>query len=38
MLAAVDEAGIPEPGRTVMREYFERTSTFLINHPAPVRS
>lgn len=31
MLAAIDEAGIAEPARSVMREYFERASAFLIN-------
>lgn len=31
MLDAVDEAGIPEPARTTMREYFERSSTHMIN-------
>lgn len=33
MLAALDEAKIPEPARTVMAGYFERTATFLINAP-----
>jgi hemoglobin len=31
MLAAVDEVGIPEPARTQMIEYFERSASFLIN-------
>ncbi|MEW6579108.1 MAG: globin [Chloroflexota bacterium] len=31
MLAALDEAGIPDPARTVIQEYFERTATHLIN-------
>ncbi len=31
MLAAIDEVGIPEPARAVMREYFERGATFMIN-------
>jgi hemoglobin len=31
MLAAVDEAGIPEPARSQMIEYFERSASFLIN-------
>ena len=31
MLAAIDDVGIPEPARSVMREYFERASAFLIN-------
>lgn len=35
MLQAIDDAGIAEPARTVMREYFENGSRFLINHAAP---
>ena len=31
MLAAIDEVGINEPARGIMREYFERGSAFLIN-------
>ena len=31
MLAAIDSAGIPEPARSQMRNYFERSSEFLIN-------
>ena len=31
MLAAIDEAGIEEPARTVMRDYFERASLHMIN-------
>jgi hemoglobin len=31
MLAAIDEVGIQDPARSIMREYFERGSTFLIN-------
>lgn len=31
MLAAIDEAGIPEPARGEMRSYFERSSAFMIN-------
>jgi hemoglobin len=31
MLAAIDEAGISEPARGIMREYFERASTHMIN-------
>ncbi len=31
MLNAVDQAGISEPARSRMREYFDRSSTFLIN-------
>lgn len=31
MLAAIDEAGIPEPARGEMRAYFERASVMMIN-------
>jgi len=31
MLAAIDEAGIPEPARAQMIEYFEKGATFMIN-------
>ena len=31
MLEAIDEAGIEDPAREQMREYFERASAFLIN-------
>lgn len=31
MLSSIDEVGIEEPARSVMRQYFERASTFLIN-------
>lgn len=31
MLAAIDVVGITEPARSVMRDYFERGSTFMIN-------
>lgn len=31
MLAALDEAGVPEPARTAMRRYFEQASTAMIN-------
>lgn len=31
MLTAVDQVGIPEPARTKMREYFERSSRFMVN-------
>ena len=31
MIAAIDEAGIEEPMRSVMTDYFERGSTFMIN-------
>ncbi len=33
MLAAIDEVGISEPARSIMREYFERASAFMINTP-----
>ena len=32
MLAAVDTAEFPEEVKPVMREYFERAATFLVNH------
>ncbi|MDQ6908894.1 MAG: globin [Chloroflexota bacterium] len=35
MLAAIDEVRIPEPHRSIMREYFERGATFMINQ-API--
>jgi hemoglobin len=35
MLASLDEANIPEPARTTMQTYFERTATFLINAYMP---
>jgi hemoglobin len=35
MLAALDEAAIPEPARTTMQTYFEHTATFLINAYMP---
>ena len=31
MLAAIDEVGVDEPARSVMRRYFEDSATFLIN-------
>ena len=31
MLAAIDSVGIAEPARSQMRDYFERSSAFLIN-------
>ncbi len=34
--AAIDETGIEEPARSMMREYFERSSAFLINRPDPI--
>jgi len=35
MLAAIDDVGISEPYRAVMREYFARGATFMINQPLP---
>jgi hemoglobin len=32
MLEAIDEAGIQEPYRSEMRQYFEQGATFMINH------
>ena len=37
MLKALDEAGISEPARSRMRDYFERASAFLINRAEPVQ-
>jgi hemoglobin len=34
MLTAIDEVGILEPHRSVMREYFERGATFMMNQPS----
>jgi hemoglobin len=31
MFEAIDEVGIPEPYCNTMREYFERSATFMIN-------
>lgn len=31
MLVAIDEAGIQEPARSAMREYFERGAAFMVN-------
>ncbi len=31
MLEAIDVVGIPEPARSLMHEYFERGSTFMVN-------
>lgn len=31
MLEAIDEVGIQEPARSMMREYFERGASFMIN-------
>lgn len=36
MLSAVDQAGISEPARSQMREYFDRSSTFLINRHSDI--
>lgn len=36
MWAAIDETGISEPARSMMRDYFERSSAFLINRPDDV--
>jgi len=33
MCWAIDEAGIAEPARAMMRDYFDRSSAFLINRP-----
>lgn len=33
MCATIDETGIEEPARSMMRDYFERSSAFLINRP-----
>jgi len=35
MLAAIDEVGIVDPARSLMREYFQRTATFLVNTYVP---
>lgn len=35
MLAAIDAVGIEDPARAIMREYFERASTHMINVYAP---
>ncbi len=35
MQAAIDEVGIAEPARSIMREYFERASTHMINVMTP---
>ncbi len=36
MWNAIDETGIAEPARSMMRDYFERSSAFLINRPDEV--
>ena len=33
MWGAIDETNIDEPARSMMRDYFERSSAFLINRP-----
>lgn len=35
MLDAIDEVGIQEPARAIMREYFERGASFLVNRYPP---
>jgi hemoglobin len=35
MLAALDAADIPEPAYSTLRDYFERTATFMINTYLP---
>lgn len=35
MLIAIDEVGIQEPARSIMRNYFERAAVFMINHYHP---
>ncbi|MFW5691946.1 MAG: globin [Chloroflexota bacterium] len=35
ILAAIDAVGIEEPARSVMRDYFERGSAFMINQFQP---
>lgn len=35
MLAAIDEVGIAEPERGIMRDYFENAATFMINRYSP---
>jgi len=35
MRAALDEAGFAEPAHAALRDYFERTATFLINQQEP---
>lgn len=35
MFAAIDEVGFQEPIRGVLRDYFDRTATFLINQTGP---
>lgn len=35
MLQSIDEVGIQEPARSVMREYFERGAGFMVNTMKP---
>ena len=35
MLESIDEVGIQEPERTIMREYFEHGAKFLVNRYPP---
>jgi hemoglobin len=37
MLAAIDEAGIPEPARAAMRAYFEMAAPAMMNQLPPLR-
>lgn len=36
MLRALDEAALPAESDQILRQFFESTSTFLMNAPAPV--
>lgn len=38
MLEAIDEASIQEPARSIMREYFDRGSAFMVNQYTPDES
>ncbi|MDQ7025551.1 MAG: globin [Anaerolineae bacterium] len=35
MLAAIDDVGIEEPSRSLMREYFERAASVMVNRYQP---
>lgn len=35
MLTSIDEIGIEEPARSVMRDYFERAAPFMVNYYQP---
>ncbi|HMQ33134.1 MAG TPA: globin [Chloroflexaceae bacterium] len=37
MLAAIEEAGIPEPARSAMRSYFELAAPAMMNQQPPLR-